>query len=253
MNDYPALKIAKAAARRGWPVFPCILTEDGRKIPAMSGWQDEATVDIDQIEEWFAVGIVNGQRYEGLLVGMATGAAAIVLDIDTKKGRDGRLAIKEAPGYSKLPETYTQETLSGGDHVFFAGDKHIRNSESLLRKGSGIDIRGGGGLVVLYEIPDDTPLAPMPKWLRDIAISSSGDAPKYSAKDLQARGMGNSQAANFSKALELVRVGMRDEDAIVAAIRSMGSNIAEPELAHAVRGALKFFGKKSTVRIKERS
>ncbi len=253
MSDYPAFKIAKAAARRGWPVFPCVLTEEGRKIPAMSGWQEAATTKMSVINIWFVDGQVEGRQYENLLVGMATGRAAVVLDIDTKKGRDGRVSIKTAPGYEKLPETYTQETLSGGDHVFFAGDMNIRNSESLLRKGSGIDIRGQGGLVVLYEVPDDTPLAPMPRWLREVAATTGSEAPKYAVQDLQARGMGNSQGANFSKALDLVRVGMRDEDAIVDAIRSMGSDIAEGELVHAVRGALKFFSKKSTVRIKERS
>src|ERR1700693_5712122 len=116
--SYPAYKIAMAAVRRGWPVLPCILTEEGRKIPAMSGWQEAATTDLSVIHIWFVDNRVEGRLYDGLLVGMATGEAAIVLDIDTKKGRDGRLSIKEAPGYKKLPETYTQETLSGGDHVF---------------------------------------------------------------------------------------------------------------------------------------
>ncbi len=254
MNGYPAYKIAKAAARRGWPVFPCILTEYGRKIPAMSGWQDAATTNLSVINVWFVDHRVDGQLYEGLLVGMATGEAAIVLDIDTKKGRDGRQSILTAPGYTKLPETYTQETLSGGDHVFFEGDVSVRNSESLLHKGSGIDVRGQGGLVVLYQVPDQTPLAPMPKWLREIAVAAGESrGPRYAVKDLKSRGLGNSQAANFSKALDLVRIGMRDEDAIVDAIRSMGSDIGEGELVHAVRGALKFFSKKSTVRIKERS
>jgi Bifunctional DNA primase/polymerase, N-terminal len=251
--NYPAYKIAKAAAQRGWPVFPCILTDDGRKIPAMSGWQDAATTKLSIINIWFVDQQIEGRQYEGLLVGMATGTAAIVLDIDTKKGRDGRQSILTAPGYTKLPVTYTQETLSGGDHVFFAGDKYIRNSESLLHKGSGIDIRGQGGLVVLYQIPDATPLAPMPRWLREIAMDAGeSGGPRYAIKDLKARGLGNSQAANFSKALDLVRVGLRDEDLIIEAIRSMGSNISEEELSHAVRGALKFFAKKSTIRIKER-
>src|ERR1700694_3865938 len=37
--SYPAYKIAKAAVRRGWPVFPCILTEGGRKIQIGNGRQ----------------------------------------------------------------------------------------------------------------------------------------------------------------------------------------------------------------------
>ena len=43
----------------------------------------------------------------------------VVLDIDVKNGKDGRLSLAELPG---LPATYTVKTKSGGYHYYFKGE-----------------------------------------------------------------------------------------------------------------------------------
>jgi len=53
--------------------------------------------------------------------------------------------------------------------------------------------------------------------------------------------LGTSHAAAVSKAVELVHNRMRDESAIAAALRLMGSELPKHQLLHAVRGALKFW------------
>src|SRR3546814_15151126 len=87
MTDSP-LPHALALAARGYPVFPVI--EDG-KLPAIKGWRTRATTDEATIRQWWAARPYN--------VGVATGYPVpyggylMVVDLDMKKGKDGRLSL----------------------------------------------------------------------------------------------------------------------------------------------------------------
>ena len=134
------LNAALAYARRGVPVFPC---EPGGKRPLTYNGFWDATTEMSRIRAWWGswpaanVGVPTGQR-SGLLV----------LDVDPRDGGFESLAALERRN-GPLPETAKARTGGGGVHVFFrypAGET-VRNSAGAL--GTGLDVRGEGGYVVV--------------------------------------------------------------------------------------------------------
>jgi hypothetical protein len=157
------LRAALAYARRGIPVFPC---EPGGKAPlTYSGFWD-ATTDPRRIEAWWS-------RWPGANVGVPTGerSGLLVLDVDPRDGGPQSLAELEGAG-GPLPETAKARTGGGGMHVFFGypGGEEVRSSAGRL--GTGLDVRGEGGYVVVppsrtrsaYRWLERVPLAD-PAWL----------------------------------------------------------------------------------------
>ena len=145
------------AGVRAFPLKP------GSKVPAVSGWPTAATTDPDTVAalDPSAVGLAMGESAHGRL---------IALDVDTVDGHgaDGyaALAALEA-AYGPLPVTWCQETPSGGCHLIFRlpeGAGVFGNGNALP---DGIDVRGEGGFIKLYELERaglDAP-AEAPGWL----------------------------------------------------------------------------------------
>src|SRR5437867_5236916 len=57
-NQSPNHEAAVRLAQAGLPVFPALVTQNGitgrwDKVPLVSGWQDKATTDREQIEHWW--------------------------------------------------------------------------------------------------------------------------------------------------------------------------------------------------------
>lgn len=114
------------------------------------------------------------QRYPGSNIGLATGAinGVTVLDVDPRHDGDKSLAELERQ-HGPLPSTPRHRTGSGGDHFFFQYVPGSGGSASEL--GPGLDIKSGGGYVVLppsmhqsgqrYEKLTAGELAPAPDWL----------------------------------------------------------------------------------------
>jgi len=131
------LRQALAYARRGWPVFPCLL---GQKIPATTHGFRDATTDEQQIAEWFG-------RHPGRNLAIATGAPGPdVLDVD-QHGPDGT----GFPAYTRLRRaglltgaTAYVRTPSGGLHVYFTGTRQ-RNGHL---PGHHLDFRSAGGYIL---------------------------------------------------------------------------------------------------------
>ena len=172
------LRSALAAATRGWHVFPLA---PGAKHPGLKGnWQDLATTNAAQIEEWWARKPWN--------IGIACGPSAlVVLDLDvpgharpapgTRKGEpDGTEALARLCAEQHQPypaATFTVRTPSGGTHLYFtAPDTPVGNSASKLAPL--IDIRADGGYIVVpasrtpagpYTILSPAPPAPFPPWI----------------------------------------------------------------------------------------
>ena len=165
------LKAALVYARRGVPVFPC---ERGAKRPLTRNGHWDATSDRRAIERWW--------RWPSANIGFPTGekSGIVVLDVDVDDGGLESLAKLEREG-APVPKTATTRTGGGGLHLFFRYPRgtEIRNSAGLL--GSGLDVRGEGGYVVVppsrtqgpYEWVDRSPLAEA-SWLIDRLTERDG-------------------------------------------------------------------------------
>lgn len=157
------------AARLRLPVFPVVKTSDGRKVPATAHGYNDATINPDQITEWWT-------RRPGALVATPTGGKTglLVLDIDVKNGVHGWDGLEEL-GALPLPNTPHSHTPSGGCHVYFKAPSFpLRCSAGKI--GAGLDIRADGGSIILptpvggYRWDprlsfETVPLAPMSEWL----------------------------------------------------------------------------------------
>jgi hypothetical protein len=144
---------AYACSRLGFRVFP-LRPDTG--TPAFTKWPERATLDRDQIQEWWT------GEYAVYGVGIATGpeSGIWVLDIDVKDA-DGFKSLREltyANGQtsSVFTRTMAVRTPSGGAHVYFAWDEAagteggVRNSSKQLAPG--IDVRGIRGYVRAPEV-----------------------------------------------------------------------------------------------------
>ncbi|MBW0107711.1 bifunctional DNA primase/polymerase, partial [Pseudonocardia sp. KRD-182] len=183
----PLGRLGRAAlhvAGLGWPVFP---VRPHAKVPAITGWEDAATTDPDQITEWWAT--------RGWNIGLPAGRAGLlVLDLDRvgpdrppeqrAGAADGAevLARLAAAAGQPLPATYTVLSPSGGRHLYFhqPDDMELRNTQGAL--GTLIDTRGHGGYVLAAgsRLPGGTyreqqrPVAELPGWLAAALTPGSG-------------------------------------------------------------------------------
>ena len=179
MSTNVILDAALAYAGRGWPVFRL----SGSKVPLRGthGHLD-ATTDAAVIEEWFA-----GPRGARLCVGLATGDL-VVLDAD---GPGGLAELTEmARPHGGLPRTLVAQT-SRGFHFYYrkptgAGDLRTLNGPRAAKGDDGLDIKAGGGYVVLppsvnrktgfvYRwVEPQEPVCDLPAWLVDWLVARGG-------------------------------------------------------------------------------
>ncbi|MCW3040492.1 MAG: hypothetical protein JWM31_2397, partial [Solirubrobacterales bacterium] len=152
--------LARALAERGVAVFPV----NGKKRPLTARGFLDASTDLDTItRRWrFA------WRMKGARIATATGGGVTVVDVDPRHG---------GTADPRLPATLTVSTMSGGVHLYFAGDGAVPCSVSRLA--AGVDVRGEGGYVVIppsadYAVLRDLPIARMPDWLVDLACTPGG-------------------------------------------------------------------------------
>jgi len=150
------LDAALAWAARGFRVFP--LPPNGTRPAAeWKGWPEWATTDPAQIRAWWEG---TDQNIAVCTTGM------LVVDIDTKKGRDGMRSWMELHGGF---DTLTVRTKSGGYHLYYSGADVAISAGAL---GDGLDIRSHNGYVVApgsvvdggtYDVVIDDPVAPAPQ------------------------------------------------------------------------------------------
>jgi len=189
-------------AQRGWPVFPCVPAKydgEGGKSPRIKDWQNLATIDREQIIDWWTrmpssnVGVICGAR-SGLLI----------VDVDCKPDRniDGwiSLAALEAV-HGSLPAGPRVRRGISSTHLYFAFDSRLGNSVGHL---PGIDVRSEGGYAVgalsfhaasrdRYQWFDGTaelPLPKLPEWLND-ALSKPVAGPCKKARSSKPRATEN--------------------------------------------------------------
>jgi hypothetical protein len=133
----PTLNQALGLARSGWPVFPCL---PGQKLPATEHGFRDASVDPDQIRQWFA-----GHPDRNLAV--ATGAPGPdVLDVDVRASGDGFLAYRTLTDAGLIDgASAVIRTPSGGLHAYFAGS----GQRCGRLTGCHVDFRAAGGYVLV--------------------------------------------------------------------------------------------------------
>lgn len=156
-------------ASQGLRVFPL---KPGTKIPAITAWQENATIDPERIAQWFML------KYPGHNFGVVANDL-IVLDVDTHheaKHGPSTLAALEAE-YGKLPPTWVVRTASGGLHYYFTNPGDVKITKGADKAGPGLDVQTGNAYLVgpysvigdkFYEPLDRSPLAAAPVWLLDL-------------------------------------------------------------------------------------
>jgi hypothetical protein len=168
-------------AAAGLPVFPA----GPDKRPLFAGWQEKATTDPDQINEWWRI-------YPGALPAIYVGRAGLVaIDCDRHpEGNDGIKAFNQllSANHDKLTNVPMSKTAGGGAHLFFKqpNGEALGNGRGELP--DGIDVRGVGGYVIApgAVLPDgrqwtsvngraplpaafkDCTIPELPQWLKDI-------------------------------------------------------------------------------------
>jgi hypothetical protein len=172
---------AKQSARAGVSLFPIrgyvdpgpgASPEQGEaaakaaKTPLIANWQNLATQDPRQIDEWW-------DQWPDANIGGTT-ESLIAVDIDPRNGGSDTFAFLEA--VESFPDTAINRTQGGGKHLIYAapGGRPVKGGVNKL--GPGVDIKARGGYILLpgstiegraYTRENDRPIAEAPQWLLD--------------------------------------------------------------------------------------
>lgn len=175
-----SLDYALAYGACGLRVLPI---KPGTKHPPMKEWVEAATTDPDIIRNWFTerlyrdhgVGLAMGPQPDGRFI--------FALDVDEHDPAHsgGETLIDLIHQHGPLPATVRSLTGSHGLHLLYVAPEGatVRNG----RLGDGIDVRGGGGQIVVAPTvhpttnvayaweagfaPWEHPIADAPAWLLD--------------------------------------------------------------------------------------
>lgn len=129
----------------GQPVFPCKASGLKAKAPLTHNGVHDATLDKATCKRWWS------HFGNSAAIGLATGVAFDVLDVDIKKAADGRVHLPFLTRMGLLNGCQkVLQTPSGGWHLYFvASGVHIK--QGMTNKASanlGLDVRGVGGYVL---------------------------------------------------------------------------------------------------------
>lgn len=234
-------------ASRGWPVFPlhapmgegCSCGDPGcehiGKHPRTKHGFLDGTTDETIIRQWWT-------QWPDANVGIATGGVSglVGIDIDPRHGGEESVAGLERQ-HGSLPGTVQSLTGGGGRHLFFAHPGGHVKSRTLV---PGIDVKADGGYIVTppsvhasgrqyeWEVsshPDDTPVAPLPDWLRAMVTSPPSASGQPSADAPGPFRDGERNTALTSLAGTMRRAGMGEAE-IRAALLEVNRRRCQPQL-----------------------
>lgn len=156
------LDAAVQYAKWGWPVFPLGYLSKHPAIPKDKGGNGvkDATTDVDRIKRYW-------QKNPTHNIGIATGYAFDVLDIDTPKKEgdpDGRDVLPKILASNDIPDAHGVVITANGGFHYYLEPAGIGNRAGIL---PGVDIRGKGGYVVAppSRLPDGR------RWFWSIPVS----------------------------------------------------------------------------------
>ncbi len=183
-------RVAREWAEAGFYVFPI---QPNGKLPLISkadggrGLYD-ATTDLAVVDSWWSA-------CPEANIGCAPDASGhFVLDIDDKGNKHGSDTLRRLEdGNTRLPETFTTNTPTGGRHMWFLGNE----VSTVERLGEGLDTRGVGGYVLLpgsevagqpYTVTGDCAINGAPTWIGrelrarlhvpELSIAADADEPR---------------------------------------------------------------------------
>jgi putative DNA primase/helicase len=141
------------------------------KHPRTKNGVHDASTDEAKIRLWWGTWV---DANIGVVTGI--GAGFFVLDVDPREGGDKALASLEAK-HGRLPLTRTADSGGGGVHYFFKYPNfHVKNSTGRL--GTGLDIKGEGGAIVVapslhnsgkrYSWKNCAPIVEAPEWFLEL-------------------------------------------------------------------------------------
>ena len=156
-------KAIKLAEDFGWRVFPA---NPKNKRPLISGWQDRAASDPEEIKKLF-------RPFPNAMIGLPTGPinGITVVDLDLKNDVDGFQSIMSLG--IPMPKSAIVSTPTGGLHLYYSthGDEHPCSAGKI---GKGIDIRGSGGYVIA---PGSVSSSGQYQWKNDLHKTKYGMLP----------------------------------------------------------------------------
>jgi hypothetical protein len=167
------VKGASVYARLGWRVIPL---EPGGKRPLLKDWPNQASADLEQIEEWESL-------YPGANLGAVCGEKFFVLDVDPRNGGTETLAALISE-HGDLPTTVQAQTGGGGWHYLFKPIAGLGNG----KLGPGLDIKSTGGQIVVAPSVTTAPY----RWVHAPWNTELAKAPEWLVAKLYTRGAANS-------------------------------------------------------------
>lgn len=135
-------------------LFPMKIGANGKKVYLKGYKWGEQHLSREEYNDWLASKPPYGDCYLGLITGPRSGGLMVV-DVDKKGDVDLDKQASNLRGLD-LPQTLTVPTYSGGHHLFFKAPRGVKivTASDIFGDKSGIDVRGDGGMVVLYPHPD---------------------------------------------------------------------------------------------------
>lgn len=180
------IKAALYFAGKGFYIFPLVGCGENYKKPAISGWKEKSTTDIDQINEWWL------SQDCPFIPAIDCGKSNLLI-VDADKNKNGETDLDGVENLeiifyeNGIDETsfLTVKTPSGGLHYYFWNDiAHGNGTGSLPPK---IDIRGNGGFIipfgatlqngVSYKRLKGTEIHPFPDELKKYLLTAKVDKP----------------------------------------------------------------------------
>jgi hypothetical protein len=181
------LSTALAYAKRGVAIFPCL---PGDKRPATGHGCKDATLDLDQITEWWRAEPESN-------IAAATGAISKMFAVDVD-GLDAESELRRLERqHGAIPETVTSITARGR-HLFFRMPLDISVRCSAGKLGPNLDVRADGGYCILP--PSRHPSGKRYCWSVDSA-SAFADAPQWLLDKISERGAARISAPSDWRAL----------------------------------------------------
>lgn len=151
----------------GWCLFPI---RPGRKHPPL--FDNNLALASNSTAQVWAWNV----QFPGCNWGLSLAKShLIVLDVDTKEGKQGRESLDRLElEHGRLPYTRRVRTPSGGEHIYFTETNVVRHRMRLDAFGPGIDspnyvlvpsctLTAGGS----YRLTASGPVAPAPAWFAE--------------------------------------------------------------------------------------
>jgi hypothetical protein len=204
----------------------------------------DATLDPEQIKRWW-------KECPQANIGLPTGIAHWVMDVDPRNGGDESLEALEAK-HGKLPDTRRQRTGGGGYAYFFAMPEQMHIGLLHGTIAPGIDIQGAGGYVVgapsihpngneyvwdgNFADLADVPLLPAPGWLLKLiaAAEHNGHQVPFEVPDKIPKGRQQDTLVSIAGTLRKRGLGVEEIFTTLQAINR--SRCTEPGSEKDIRG-----------------